>query len=471
MSTWTPLPLNEPLFANLVPEAVMSYQTGIENGFINELGGHTRFPGLVERCTLPDNGRVYLHDFRSNLIASTSRGGIYEIDRQFRVKNLTKVPVSGGRRVIFAKTGTDLLLAAGGPIVQVRSNQSELLSEDAPRSSFVQWIDGYTLACEVDSGRFYYSAPGDPKTWNPLDTFNADGNPDNIANMIVTPFREIMIGGSDSIEQFQRVQSGTPPFYRRWSVGDGVTLPYGILFADNAIWTLNNLREFIRSSGQTSETKSQQIGRLLEAVDDWQDAWLGGFPDKPLHIIGQKFMILQAPRATNGYGTKGLTLLYDYANGRWYELYGWNSTDGLPRRWPGWSHWTLWNRVFVGGEGKIYELVDGFHENGPEIQRWLVRTGLISSGDRLEITGLRAIVQRGLGTNTTAGELMVRCSRDGKPFGNWVRRSLGKAGETKPEIRFGSFGVASTFRFEFSCGDNTPVNLIKAEYTGQAIAR
>ncbi len=468
---WTPLPLNQPMFRNLAPESVLAYQAAVENGFINELGGHTRFPGLVLRATLPDNGRVYLHDFRSNLIAATSKGGIYEIDRQFRVSNLTRVPVSGGRRVVFAKTSTDLLLAAGGPIIQVRTRQSELLSENAPRATFVQWIDGYTLACEVNSGRFYYSSPGDPKQWDPLDTFNADGNPDNIANMIVTPFREIMIGGSDSIEQFQRVENGDPPFYRRWSVGDGVTLPYGILFADNAIWTLNNLREFVRSSGQTSETKSTEIGRLLEAVDDWQDAWLGGFPDKPLHFAGQKFMVLQAPRATNSYGTKGLTLLHDYANGRWYELYGWNANDGTPQRWPGWSHWTIWNRVFVGGEGKIYELVEDNHRNDDELQRWLVRTGIVTQGDRLEITALRVLVQRGLGSNTAAGELQVRCSRDGRPFSPWVRRSLGRAGQSDMEIRFGSFGVASTFRFEFSCGDNTPVNLVKAEYAGNTIAR
>ncbi len=468
---WQLLPLNQPMFRNLAPEAVLSYQAGVENGFINELGGHTRFPGLIERATLPDNGRVYLHDFRSNLIAATSNGSIYEIDRKFKVTNLTNVPVSGGRRVIMTKTNTDLLLAAGGPIVQVRARKSELLSEDAPRSTFVQWIDGYTLACEVNSGRFYYSSPGFPKQWDPLDTFNADGNPDNISNMIVTPFREIMIGGPDSIEQFQRVENGDPPFYRRWSVGDGVTLPYGMLFADNAIWTLNNLREFIRSSGQTSETKSSAIGRILEAVDDWKDAWLGGFPDRPLHIVGQKFMVLQAPRATNGYGTKGLTLLHDYANGRWYELYGWNATDGLPRRWPGWSHWTLWNRVFVGGEGKIYELVEDHHRNGDELQRWLTRSGLIASGDRMEITALRVMIERGRGTNTEAGELMVRCSRDGKPFGSWVRRSLGKAGKTNQEIRFGSFGAAANFRFEFSSGDDTPINLMKAEYVGSPIAR
>ncbi len=466
---WTPLPLNQPMFRNLSEAAVMTYQAAVENGFINDLGGHTRFPGLREVCTLPDNGRVYLHDFRSNLIAATSKGGVYEIDRNYNVTNLTEVPVSGGRRVIFAKTNTDLLMAAGGPIVQVRAGLTELLSEDAPLASYVQWIDGYTLAAEVNSGRFYHSAPGDPKSWDPLDTFNADGNPDNISNLIVTPFREVMIGGSDSIEQFQRVESGDPPFYRRWSVGDGVALPYAMLFADNAIWTLNNLYEFIRSSGQISETKSGEIGKLIEAIDDWQDAWLGGFPDRPLHIVGQKFMILQAPQASNSYGTKGLTLLHDYKNGRWYELYGWNADDGLPDRWPGWSHWPLWQKVFVGGEGKIYELAPDVHNNGGERQRWLIRTGVLSQGEQMEISSLRVMLERGLGSNTMAGELQIRCSRDGRPFSPWIRRSLGLAGNRQFFIYFGSFGAAHTFQFEISCGDDYPINILKAEFVSEAL--
>lgn len=471
MADWQELPLKNQMFRNLSEGAVLAYQSAIENGFINDLGGHSRFPGLVERVALPDAGRVYLHDFRDNLMACTSRGKIFEIDRQFRFRDRTGVPVSGGRRVIFTKTETDLLMAAGGPIVQLRTKDTELLSEDAPLSTFIQWIDGFVLAAEVNSNRYYHSNPGDPRKWDPLDTFAADSSPDNIANMLITPFREIMIGGSNSLEQFERVQSTESPFQRRWSNGDGVMLPYGILFADNAVWTMNNLAEFVRASGQISTAKSRFVADMLQKIDNWEDAWLGGFPDRPLHICGQAFMVLQAPKATNPYGSKGVTFLIDYAkpDPQWYELYGWNARDGSPERWPGWSHWTLWGRVFVGGEGKIYELVDGRHTNGPDLQRWLVRTGLLTRSNAIDMTELRVMVERGTGTNTQAGDLLVRCSRDGRPFSPWIRKTLGLAGDRFQYMNFGGFGSASSFRFEISTGDDFPMNIIKAEYRGEMV--
>lgn len=460
---WTDLPLDRSLFNNLDEDAVTGYQAAIENGFINELGGHTRFPGLVEFATLEDNGRVYLHDWNGDMIAATSKGQVYRIDRSATVENMTEVPVSGGRRVIFAKTDTEVLMAAGGPIARLRAAKTELLSRDAPLATHVGWIDGYTLAVELNSGRFFHSEGNTPDVWDPLDTFAANGNPDNINSMIITPYREIMLGGEDSMEQFEPLPNGDVPFFRRWSVGDGAVLPYGVVFADNAVWTLNNLYEFVRFSGQTSISSSLDIGRLLESVDNWDDAWIGGFPDKPLHTLGQKFILLQAPNATTPYGTKGLTLLHDYRQKKWSTLYGWDDTNGLPVRWPGWSHWSIWGRVFVGGEGKIYELTDRSYRHSGATQRWLIRTAITAGGNSYHVKNFRLRVKRGVGNNTFAPNIGVRCSRDSRPFGPWIRRSLGLAGDRHQFIEFGPFGMGETFQWEISTSDDCQVELVKAQ--------
>jgi hypothetical protein len=463
MTDWTPLALDKALFANLDPEAVVGSLTAIENGFINEKGGHTRFPGMIERVDLENNGRVYMNELDGDLVAATSKGQVYRIDRNHNVTNVTSVPVSGGRRTIFAPTDRELLMAAGGPIVRLRANTTELLSSAAPLSTHVQWLDGYTIATELNSGRFYHSAAGQPDVWNALDTFNADGNPDNVNSMMVTPFRELMLGGANSIEQFERLSTGTVPFFRRWTVGDGVKFPYVMLHADNALWTINQLTELVRFSGQQSEAASSEIGSLLESIDDWSDAWMGGFPDRPLHILGQKLMVIQAPHATNVYGTKGVTILFDYRNKRFASLYGWDATNGVPARWPAWSHWTIWNKVYVGNEGKIYELAPGTFRNGDQLQRWLVRTCHIAEANQLQIMNFRLQVVRGRGLSSAdAPTIRVRCRRDGRPFGPWITRSLGKAGDTNPFITFGGFGNAHTFMFEISSADNCPIDLIGA---------
>jgi hypothetical protein len=461
---WLPLPLNKPLYANLDEDAVVGYQTAIENGFVNSQGGHTRFPGLSLFADFGGDARVYLHDFNGDLIAADSRGQVRRLDRNAHVEDLTAVPVAGGRRVVFAKTDRELLMAAGGPIVRLRATQTELLSSAAPLATHVASLDNYTIAVEINSGRFFHSGPGTPDQWDPLDTFAADGNPDNINSLLVTPARELMLGGEDSVEQFERTDSGDAPFARRWAIGaGGVKLPYAIIYADNYVWTINNRRELVRFAGQVQQVVSQTFGRLLEAVDDWSDAWMGGYPDRPLHILGQKFMILQAPNATNAYGTKGLTLLFDYENGNPHTLYGFDRAAGLPSRWPGWSHWTLWDRVFVGGQGKIYELDQTVHRNGSDTQRWLIRTSHMASGGGVIVKNFRLRLVRGGGTSSTASTIRVRCSRDGRPFGSWVSRTLGKAGERQQQIEFGNFGSGLTHRFEISCTDDCAVDLIGAD--------
>lgn len=460
---WKPLPLDKPFFANLDQDAIVGAQTAIENGFINEKGGHTRFPGLIERVDFGDNSRVYLNDLNGDLVAANSKGQIYRINRAYQATNVTGVPTSGGRRTIFAKTDRELLMASGGPIVRYRADKTELLSANAPLATHVGWIDGYTIATEMNSGRFFNSGANTPDQWNPLDTFSASGNPDNINSMLITPFRELMLGGVNSVEQFERLPTGTVPFFRRWAVGDGVKFPYVLLFADNAMWTVNNLTELVRFSGQLSTAASADIGKLLESVDDWTDAFLGGYPDRPLHIIGQKFMLLQIPNATNAYGTKGITLLFDYRNKRFSNIFGWDNKNGVPTRYPAWSHWTLWNKVFVGGEGKIYELSQDVYNNGGTLQRWLVRTAHIAEHHQIIVSDLRLRLTRGRGTSDTEATIRVRCSRDGRPFGPWITRGLGKAGDRVPFKNFGNFGNGNTFMFEISSSDDCRIDLISGE--------
>lgn len=467
MARWLDLPIDRPLYRNLDESAVQGYQTAIENGFRNELGGQTRFPGLKDFVDLEsefgDNGKVFLGDFNGDLVAATDKGQVYTIDRSGNVANRTAAPVSGGRRTIMAKSDTEIMFAAGGEIIRLRDDKTELLSEDAPRTTHVGWIDGYTLAAELNSNRWYYSNAAQPATWPALNVYQADGNPDNITAVLVTPFREIMVAGADSIEQFERVPTGTVPFFKRWAIGDGVSVPYAMTFADNATWMVNKQREVVKSYGQTPQAVSAAIGRYLESVDDWSDAWMGGYPDQPLHIQGQKFLVLQMPNATNPYGSKGITLLLDYVKTEWSELYGFDADTGLPAKWPGWSHWTIWDRVFVGGEGRIYEIDTENFQNAGQTQRWLVRTAHFTAGDSVLVTNLRLIVKRGMGGSDTDSQIWVRAARDGKPWGRKVLRSLGKAGDTRMTLEFGGFGDGNTIQFEFGCTDNVQVELVKAQ--------
>jgi hypothetical protein len=460
---WVQIPINGKYYANLDETQINQSHLALENCFINEAGGISRFWGLEVFATLPDNGRVYLHEWRGDLVAATSKGRFYVVDRNGNPEDKTAAPVAGDLRVIFAKTEDELVMTAGRKPVRFAGHRTELLSRDAPDATHCGYIDSYLLLNERDSGRFIHSPPGDSRTFEALDTFSAEGQPDNIDGLLVTPFRELLLGGTASFEQFERLTTGDIPFFRRWAIGEGLSAPYTLLFADNAVFCVNRSREFVRFSGQVTQPVSNDIGYLLETIDNWDEAWVGGYPDRPFDVFGQRFTMLQMPHATNGYGTKGVTLLYDYRNKRWSSLYGWDSARALPARFPAWSHWTINDEVYLGGEGVIYRLVrNGFSIAG-QPQRMLTRTGYIGESGPYEIANLRLRVKRGMGGNASEAALYLRAKRDNKAWSNWKRKGLGRAGDGWQYLEFGGFGVGHTFQFETYATDDCPVEIAKLE--------
>jgi hypothetical protein len=356
---WRPLPLDKTLFANLPEGAVTGgYQTAIENGFHQRARAATpAFPDfrvrrLRRQCAglparfqrRPDRGRLQ-GQVRASTATPTSRtchrsaGG----GRPPRgvCQDRPRTADGGGRADRAAARLKDRTAVVGGAAC-----------------SPVAWLDNFTIAVEINSGRFFHSSPGAPDQWDPLDTFAADGNPDNINSLLVTPARELMLGGEDSIEQFERSDGGDAPFARRWAIGaGGVKLPYAIavrrqLRLDHQQPPRARALRRPGAGSQSDEFRTPAGGdrRLVGCMD-------GGYPDRPLHIRAEVHHPAGPERHQCLRHQGRDARLFDYENGkRFFSLYGWDRAAGVPSRWPGWSHWTLWDRVFVGGEGKVYEL-------------------------------------------------------------------------------------------------------------------
>lgn len=476
---WRALPIGK-WFGNVSEACLSRASAAIENGFLNEAGGITGFWGLRRFATLPSGGRVYLNDWKNSdgdLIAVTGQGRVFRVDKQATATDVTRVPLSGGRRPTFAKTDDQLLIASGGPILAYAGKDTAPLSDDAPDSTHVGYLDGFTIAIEPRSGRFFHSQAGVSTGWDPLDVFAADGKPDDLNALVVTPFRELLLCGIDSIEQFERLTSGDRPFARRWSTGEGVYSPYTLITdIDAGTWGVNKKYEFVRMSGQTSRPASDDVGRVLTGDEDgnpldWTDAW-----GAPLLAFGQKFLLLQLPEAKTPHGTKGLTLLFDYRANRWHSLYGWDSTLGLPARWPGWSVHSVWGRTFVGGDGVIYELHRKAYDQDGGIQRILLRTAHYPAtqfgGKAVRIDNIRARLKRGASAQNSAKPVCgLRITKDGRKVTKWARRSLGRSGETGFFIEFGSFGECEAFQVEFEASDAAELELVSLEADLTGLAR
>lgn len=454
---WRPVPLDAKVLLNVKEACLTSASAAVENAYFNESRGQSRFPGLKPFATLIGNQPVYLHEWRGDLMAATV-GRLFRINRAGTVEDVTDVQISGNQRVIFTRTPNELVLAAGGQLIRFAGARTEVLSEDAPIATHVGFIDAYLVANERVSGRFFYSDPNDFRTWPALNVFTVNGNPDDINGFLVTPFRELLFSGIDSVEQFERLNSDVQPFYRRWAVGEGVWAPYTLIFADNATWFVNKKYEFVRLQGQTPISKGDDVDRVLDAIDDWREAWTS-----EMTMFGQKFIVLQAPMATNVYGTKGVTLLIDMRKFRWFSLYDWDSARAVKSRWPGWSYYNLWGRNFVGGNGVVLELDDTTYTNNGNPQKVHSRTGHLGTWGHSSVLDVRMRVKRGQGTHTTEPVIGLRCLRDNKHYTRWNYKSLGKAGDDFQELYFGEMGDAHTWQFQIDMSDAAEFEVVQLE--------
>ncbi len=453
MARWENVRFDTRMVRNLDEALLATGLASVENAIYNEAGGHSRFPGLKRFVDIPCQ-RAYLHDFRNDLIVVTDRGSAYRVDRDGRVQNVTKAPISGGKRSIFAKTEDEMLIAAGGPIVRLGRDQTEILSEQAPDTTHVCYIDGYVVAIESFSGRAHASKPGEYRVFDPLDIFTAEAKPDDATAAVVTPYGELLICGVDSIEQFETIPNGTLPFGRRWSSGEGLAEPYTLCSTVQGNYGVNNKTEFVRWNGQTSSSQSEDMDLMLERIDDWTDAWA-----TEILIKGQKLILLQAPFATNSYQTKGITLLLDYVKKKWSLLYGWDQKNALPARWPGWSYHQLWKRHFIGVPGGVAELDEKVFDNLGVVMPMLARTGHYDGWGRSRVDDLEIRLRRGVWPSGTEPQgkdeplFGIRCNRDNMGFTNWTWRRLGRFGQRDMTIRLGGFGCADTWQFEIAFTD------------------
>jgi len=454
MAQWKTIPIYEKLQKNVGEKSLRGESVAsAENLYTTEEGTLSRFPQLQEYLDLPVTSDVYLHKCKGDMIASCG-GRTYRVDVvNDSFQDVTGALVNGSGRTIFSKTEDGLLMAAGGKIIKLAGDTTSILSPDAPETTHVAWLAGLAVALEKGSNRFNYS--GDTiSDWPALNVLSAEGNPDNINSLIVSEFGdELFVGGEETIEQFDLQGSGDAPLVYRWGLPSGLLAPYTLISVDNRLWGVNQHKEFQAYSGGVGQTESDDIQKVLDGIQDWTGAWTSR-----LKYDGQRFIILQIPKAINEYGSEGITLLYQYKMKRWYYLY---SFDQEPILWKGRSYLEFNGQHYVGGEGKIYKLVK---ENGLT-QKFLWRSGhlSVSSGNDVQLDRIRFCMKRGQAAlGTVAPILSLRIRKNGRNWGRKVRISLGITGERFMNVEFAGLGTAKNFQFELDMTDGQDLELVRA---------
>lgn len=478
MGKFTDLPISTKLFKNLDEESLTASFAAMENAFITEAGGISRFPGMRVFKDFGNGAPVYLGSINNDMISVSSDGNSHRLDKTANSSAIPGAQVLGGRRVIFTKDKSNLYMAAGSQIIAYDGEKNTVLSDDAPNASHVAAINSFLIANEVETQLWFNSGAADPRTWDGQDVFAADAKPDNVTALIITDFNEIIAAGPESIQQYDRLVGGTSPFILRWSVGDGVSEPYTTIFADNAVWALNQAHEFCRYSGQTGAVQSGDVGRDIASKfnvahnDTFDNAWAA-----PIYANGENFIILQLPTATNDYGSKGITYLFDIRQNKACQLYGWDDDKKLPNLWPGVSILKLWGRTYIGGYGKIYELTDNVDKKPTdysidnEKMRMYLRTAHYSDLGLIRIDSVKVTMKRGKGQFGSKPRIGMRVNRDDRGFGLWQWMELGESGHNNMVLYFGDQGEGDTWQFEFLITDDIQVEIRKIEAEVTPIVR
>lgn len=460
---WRDIPLDADLLLNVADASLRRDHSAVENCYRNDVNGVTRFPGLKKTFNT-STGRNYLFAFRGDMLAVTGPGQIWKIGRDGSQEDVTGVILGGPYRPVAATTDDDqIIFAKGAKLTKFAGNKSELLAEIGPPdgATHVVYFKGYVIANEPDSGRFFITQPGQYALWNPLDVFNAESRSDDLTAITVSPRNELLLGGNASIERWDTLASGTQPLYLAGSSPEGLIAPYTLSATRDGNFGVNQDSEFVQFMDQATIDVSKRVQQGLDSVDDWSDAWTA-----KIVFSGSNWYLLQAPNATNDYGTKGITLIYDFGRKKWSQLYDWNAAIGLPTRWPGWSYLKIWGRHFVGGEGCIYEMLPGWRKNGDVVQRMRLLTAHYDEvGGQVEVHGSRLRLRRGLiDVNAPRPPILsFRVNRDNQGFTGLIEKSLGAAGQNHQLVEFGALGAADTFQFEFLVTDDVPVDMVKFE--------
>jgi len=379
--------------------------------------------------------------------------------------------ILGSERVSMADNGKQLMVlrtggngyiideTSGTPFEQI--TDAGFTANGAPQ--IVVFIDSF-FVCSTDSKTFIRCDSNNGLSWNSLNKYTAESDPDDISSLVVFN-NKLYVGGSETIEEFynnagnfQRtglfLDKGVSSRFTMIAAGGTMMWIGGGTDESPAIWAL---------SGNTpAKISTTIIDRVLQ--DYTQDEIVTAFA----------YSYAKAGASFVGFSLPTRTFEYNTVTGKWNErkskILDANGEATLIRFRVN-SLGTAYNRVWCGDsqDGRIGIIEsDVYEEYGTEIFRTCVIQPLTNEGRSLSITRLEPTLKSGVGTSEVLDpKIRFSYSKDsGDDFSNETWRSIGAMGEYQRRTiwtRQGRFPREALFRFTMT--DKVESEFIKLEFT------
>jgi hypothetical protein len=410
-------------------------------------------------CMFPTPGLTTFVNFGAN----PSRGAYTKDSLQYIVNRgtLWEVQADG------TSTSRGTLLTTGGR-VDMADNGDELLIVDGTTTAYVftfatlafaqvvlpqavdtcDFLDGYFLAQGTTTGQCLYSGLYDGLTWNALDFFTAESNPDNLVRVFVD---NGLIGlyGVFTTEFWGNSGAADLPFARigASAIEWGLAARWSLVKFDGSVMFLRRNRlgavQVCRMAGNEAvPVSTPELDYLLSTYTSVENA------------SAFSYMVSGHPMYQISFPSADVTWVYDGKSNEWHRAqYG---ADGRHR---GEIQVNFLNRPYVTDyeNGKVYLLDQTVYTDDGEyiVREWVSRHN--ATGDYSQIAQLWLEMEAGTGLVSGQGsdpQVMLRISRDGgHTFGAEVWRGFGQIGQYTKRAVWNALGRARNWTFKFRVTD------------------
>jgi len=393
-------------------------------------------PGHVKVATLSNAGVEGagrgLHVVNGALYA-VSGNQLYSVNTDYTYSALGTI--NGSHRVSMSHNqvdGGNQLTIVNGPEGWVydtsQSSFAQITDPGFTGSSATGFIGGYTAQLDPLGLNWYVSDIADSKTYNPVNTFQAEADPDKILTILVDHL-QVWAFGAQTVEQF--VATGTLPILFQSQQGSVMEIGIG---GKNTAVAIDNTIYFLGSDGIVYNVGSGYVPVRVSnfGVEEdirncnWSQAYAFAWTDN-----GHKVYYLTFP--------DGHTWGLDISQREWHrrESYGidfWRLANLV-----------YWNNAWYGQDfqnGNLYKLDwNVFTEDGQPMVSSRVGGPVSNSQNRATMSAFELYMDLGTGQFVPDGYVEMRYSDDGgRTWSNWKEESIDDIRNRDCRCRFVQLG-------------------------------
>lgn len=387
----------------------------------------------------------------------------YRIDRavdaqgveSYTIVNTGSIP--GTNRVSFADNGKQMILIVDGEgwIIDESVSPTAVPITDAgfkangvPQQ--VDFIDTYFVVT-TDEKKFIRCDSNNGLSWNSLNVYTAEADPDGIVAPIV--FKgQLFIGGSQVTEVFNN-DSGVFRRVGNLIINKGISAPFAVAkTSDTFMWLGAGVNESPAIWAYAGNSAQKISTTAIDSVID-------KFSPEDI-LLTFAYSYAQAGAYIVGFTFPGRTFEYNTITQRWNERSSRIETARgavVEQRWRVNSIVSAYNKILCGDaiDGRIGEMgLEFFDEYGGEILRTLTTQPFANQGQPITVSMMEITMESGVGGFVDDPQIRLSTSRDGgKSFNNELSRGFGKVGENNRRAiwrQLGDFSRYAVFKFEMS---------------------